>query len=189
MPAVIAKSCNKLLIGKTYWKSAALSSILHGTEVIFLSKKYISVLQTEKNKALRYTVNARKATAICALRGEIESSLQTSRDMRSKILLDYIKHILLHNNLLKEILLHQFEERQPSKWIKQVKTYMQDLNINHHAIEHYIPAKIKKLVKSWDDSLWMKDMQDKSTMCIYRKFKHTIRDEQDLYNTASSVTL
>ena len=133
-------------------------------------------------------MNARKATAISALRGEIGSSLQTSRDMRSKIF--YIKHILLHNNLLKEILLHQFEERQPSKWIKQIQTYMQDLNINLHAMEHYSPAKIKKLVKSWDDSLWMKDMQDKRTMCIYRKFKHTIRDEQDLYdNTASSVSL
>ena len=33
-------------------------------------------------------------------------------------------------------------------------------------------------------------MKDKSTRTIYRKFKHTIRDEQDLYdNTASSVTL
>ena len=33
-------------------------------------------------------------------------------------------------------------------------------------------------------------MQDKSTMSIYRTFKHTIRDEQDLYdNTASSVKL
>ena len=110
MPAVIAKSCNKLLIGKTYWKkSAALPSILHGTEVIFLSKKYIADLQTVENKALRYTVNARKATAISALRGEIGSSLQTSRDMRLKIF--YIKHILLHNNLLKEIWLHKFEEK------------------------------------------------------------------------------
>ena len=36
----------------------------------------------------------------------------------------------------------------------------------------------------------MKDMQDKSTMCIYRKFEDTIRDEQDLYdNTAWSVPL
>ena len=26
MPAVIAKSCNKILIGKTYWKNAALPS-------------------------------------------------------------------------------------------------------------------------------------------------------------------
>ena len=33
-------------------------------------------------------------------------------------------------------------------------------------------------------------MQDKSTTSIYRKFKHTIRDEQDLYgNASSSVTL
>ena len=38
MPAVIARGCNKLLIGKTYWKRAALPSILHGTEVVFLSK-------------------------------------------------------------------------------------------------------------------------------------------------------
>ena len=98
MPAVIAKSCNKLLIVKTYWKSAALPSILHGTEVIFLSKKYIADLQTEENKALRYTVNARKATAISALRDEIGSYLQTSRDVRSKIF--YIKHILLHNSIL-----------------------------------------------------------------------------------------
>ena len=95
--------------------------MVHGTEVIFLSKKYIVDLQTEENKALRYTVNARKATAISALQGEIGSSLQTSRDMRSKIF--YIKHILLHNNLLTEILLHQFEERQPSKWIKQINTH------------------------------------------------------------------
>ena len=70
------------------------------------------------------------------------------------------------------------------------KDSMQDLNINLHAIEHYSPTKMKKLVKSWDDSLWMKDMQDKSTLSIYRKFKYTIRDEQDLYdNTTSSVTL
>ena len=98
-----------------------------------------------KNNALRYIVNTRKATAISVLRGEIGSSLQISRDMNSKIF--YIKHILLHNKLLKEILLQQFYEKQPSKWIKQIKTYMQDLDINLHEIEHYNPAKFKKLVK------------------------------------------
>ena len=45
-------------------------------------------------------------------------------------------------------------------------------------------------MKSWDDSLWKKDMQDKSKMSIYIKFKHTIRDEQDVCdNTASSIPL
>ena len=38
MPAVMARCCNKLLTEKTYWKSAALPSILHGTKVIFLTK-------------------------------------------------------------------------------------------------------------------------------------------------------
>ena len=45
---------------------------------LFVSqKKQISDLQTEENKAFRYTVNARKCTAISALRGEMGASLQT----------------------------------------------------------------------------------------------------------------
>ena len=90
MPAVIAKSCNKLLIGKTYWKSAALPAILHGSEVVcytflkFFYANQITKLQTEENKALRYTVNARKCTAISALRGDVGASLQATRDMRTK---------------------------------------------------------------------------------------------------------
>ena len=62
------------------------------------------------------------------------------------------------------------------------KTYMQDLNIHLHAIEHYSPGKMMKL--------WIKDMPYKSTMSIYIKFNHIIMDEQYLYdNTALIVTL
>ena len=85
MPAIIAKSCNIILIGKTYWKSAALPAILHGTEAIYLSNTYLANLQKEENKALRYIVNARRKTAINALRGEFGISLQSTRDMKSKI--------------------------------------------------------------------------------------------------------
>ena len=76
MPAVIAKSCNKILIGKAYWKNAALPSVMHGTEIACFTKKQISDLQTEENKAFRYTVNVRKCTAISALRCEMGASLQ-----------------------------------------------------------------------------------------------------------------
>ena len=44
MPAIVAKSCNIILIGKTYLKSAALPAILHGTEAIYLSNTYLSNL-------------------------------------------------------------------------------------------------------------------------------------------------
>ena len=83
IPAVIAKSCNKLLIGKTYWKSAALPSILHGSETYI--KQEIERLQIEENKSYRYIVNARKSTAIGALRGEMGASLQITRYMKSKM--------------------------------------------------------------------------------------------------------
>ena len=84
MPAVIAKSCNKILIGKSYWKCAVLPSILHGTEAIYLSNNYLADPPIEENKALRYTVNARRKTTISALRGEFGISLQITRDMKSK---------------------------------------------------------------------------------------------------------
>ena len=51
MPAVIAKSCDKILIGKTYWKNAALPSIMHGTEIVCFTKKNRS--QTYKQKKIK----------------------------------------------------------------------------------------------------------------------------------------
>jgi len=188
MPAVIAKSCNKLLIGKTFWKCAALPSILHGSEIIHYNKNYIDDLQKEENKAFRYTVHAAKGTAISALRGEIGTSLQVTRDMKCKIL--YVKHILQHNNLLKEIFTYQFEQKKETKWIQQIKTYMKELNINLSCIENMSNTKIKMMTKEFDDKLWKKDILNKSTLKIYRKYKHEIKDEQDIYdNTAASVTL
>ena len=70
MPAIIVKSCNIILIGKTYRKSVALPTILHGTEAIYLSNTYLANLQKEENKALCYIVNALRKTAIGAFRGE-----------------------------------------------------------------------------------------------------------------------
>ena len=186
MPAVIVKSCNKLMIGKTYWKSAALPEILHGTEIIYLNKKHINKLQIEENKALRYTVHAVKCTAISALRGEIGTSLQESRDMKSKIL--FINHIMQHNNLMKEILMQQYEERKPSKWMKQIKSYMKAVNINLYNIQQINNNEIKKRVQDIDNSLWKADVIEKSTLTLYSRYKMQIHDEQDIYdNTAASV--
>ena len=123
-------------------------------------KKHINKLQIEENKALQYTVHAVKCTAISALRGEIGTSLQESRDMKSKIL--FIKHIMQHNNLMKEILMQQYEERKPCKWVKQIKSYMKAVNINLYNIEHIQNNEIKKRVQDIDNSLWKADLIEKS---------------------------
>ena len=50
MPAVIAKSCKKILIGKTYWKNAALPSIMHGTEIACFTKNGSHTYKQKKIK-------------------------------------------------------------------------------------------------------------------------------------------
>ena len=39
MPAVIVKSINKILVGKTYWENAALPLTMHGTEIVCFTKE------------------------------------------------------------------------------------------------------------------------------------------------------
>ena len=90
-------------------------------------------------------MNARRKTAISALRGEFGISLQITRDMKSNIL--FIKHILQHNSLLREIFIHTFEEKKPTKWIKQVKKYMIDLHLTLHTIEYSKHQHISRRIK------------------------------------------
>ena len=42
----------------------------------------------------------------------------------------------------------------------------------------------------YDSNLWQTDMQEKSTLIVYRKYKNSIKDEQNLYdNSAGTTTL
>ena len=47
--SIIEKSCNKIMIGKTYWKSVALPSILYGVNIIQLTETEIEKLQSIEN--------------------------------------------------------------------------------------------------------------------------------------------
>ena len=69
--------------------------------------------------------------------------IMENNNMKSKIL--FLKHILQHNSLLKEIFLHEFEENKPSKWMKQVNKYMLDLQFTLYTIEYSKPQYIRKL--------------------------------------------
>ena len=57
-------------------------------------------------------------------------------------------------------------------------------------IETYSVMTIKNMIKSYDNKQWNEDVQNKSTLKLYRKFKFSIQGEQKLYdNTAASTTL
>ena len=46
--SVIERSCNKLLIGKTFWKTIVLPSILYGTNIINLTEDNINEITYRK---------------------------------------------------------------------------------------------------------------------------------------------
>ena len=39
----------------------------------------------------------------------------------------------------------------------------------------------------YDSKLWHTDMQEKGTLTIYRKYKHSIKGEQNLYYNSAGI--
>ena len=83
--ALLGNSCNRMLIGKTYWKGLVLPAILYCSEIIVFTEEEIKKLQTCDNKAFRYILQVPEYTAIEFLRGEIGASCSKARDMKNKI--------------------------------------------------------------------------------------------------------
>ena len=70
--SVIGKSCSKILIGKTFWKTIALPSILYGTNIMNITKTEIEKLQRIENSVYRQILGAPQYTQGTALHGEID---------------------------------------------------------------------------------------------------------------------
>ena len=127
--SVAARSCNRLMIGKVFWKGVALPSLLHSTEAIFLTKDEINKLQILENKAYRLILRAPKYTPNSALRAEVGASCHYTRDIKTK--LNYVRYIMKDNGnqIVKDIFLDQYE-KQSIKWARVIKKYLQILNVN-----------------------------------------------------------
>ena len=62
---------------------------------------------------------------------------------------------------MKEILIHQLEAKKTTKWIKQIKEYPEELQININTIQTSTIQEIKNTIKIYDSNLWHTDIQEK----------------------------
>ena len=46
--SIVARCCNRLLIGKTYWKGIALSTVLFASEILEYTEEKLNKLQSRK---------------------------------------------------------------------------------------------------------------------------------------------
>ena len=82
---MISKSCDKLLIGKTYWKSLVQPRVLSGAAVVVWTKEERKQLQRVENRVWRQILGARIYTPVAAVRREIGASSVDRRDMMMKL--------------------------------------------------------------------------------------------------------
>ena len=80
-------------------------------------------------------------------------------------------------------------DKNKSKWVKYVKTHMQDLNINLLQLLEKSKKEIKNMVQKRDTEKWRADLRSKATLNIYSSFKNNIKGDLTYYNDESSRLL
>ena len=76
---MLSQSCNKILIGKTFWKDICLPAILYVSGILGYTKIEIEELQRIENSVYRQIMGAPRYAQIPTLRGEIGSSTMENR--------------------------------------------------------------------------------------------------------------
>ena len=186
--SVIARSCNRLLIGKTYWKSVVLPSVLYASSVVTWDKGGLRTLQRIENNVWRHILGCPGYTPICAMRGDIGSSTMSIRVMKSK--LKYIRYVVSEGNeLLKGIFLDMYY-RGRDPLIREIKGYLEELGIaNLEQLVSLDEKDLMNLIRSYDSNKWLEELNEKSTLSVYKMFKSSIQQEGFYDNTFESLLL
>ena len=143
--SVIAKSCNKVLIGKTFWKSIVLPSVLYGAGLMNTTVSEVNSLQVVENGVFRKILGARKSTANAALRGEIGASLMSTRFVKSRLML--VKSIQDGNNELVKEILKNFRKDSRSEWNSTLNVYLNWTKITYDELINMTKIEVKKKSK------------------------------------------
>ena len=185
--SVLGKCCNRLLIGKTYWKGLIIPNLLYGNDIIEFNKTDLDKLQKHDNAAYRIMLQLPIYTAVCFLRGEVGASSVFSRDMISK--LSFLKHAKTStNNILRKIIDKELEIPR-MKWTKQVIKYMETLNVDIDLIISMDKDELKEKINEFDTAKWRDEMEEKSTLVFYRRKKRLIREEKWFKNGHGFTTM
>ena len=185
--SVISKSCNKILIGKTYWKGMVLPSVLNGIGVMNVSNEIIENVQGIENGVYRKILGARGKTVLETLRGEVGALSSEVRFMQSMLML--AKSIWNSKNKLVRDIMERVREDGLNQWNKKLEEYLIKINVSFEELVEMDKKEIKKRLNEYDSKKWKEGIERKSSVKIYRRFKKEIREERIYDNRRSSEIL
>ena len=177
MPAVISRSSNRLLVGKTFWKGVALPKLLFSTTVIPMKANYIQKLQAIENSALRKIFFAPKFTPIGSLRLRGEIGISQMKIRLHKNILNFTKHLLTSKNILVQNICKTELEKNYSPWAKQVNKILFEYNLDTNILLKLNKNNIKEGLKKIDNETWKNSIKEKTSLKLYNEFKLEMKEE------------
>ena len=119
-------------------------------------------------------------TPIAVLRGEIGSSMMKTRIINGRLM--YLRGIFGGNNaLLRELI------RKPRcKLLIKVEQYLRLLKTTKEEVLQRSECWLKGRVNEWDTMEWEQNINSKSSLHIYRRWKTEVKEEEYFNDTASS---
>ena len=187
--SVIQRSCNKLLVGKTYWESVVVPAVLYGTTLVTWNKNELDVLQREENKVWRFVLGGPGYVTITALRGEMGATTVRLRDLKAK--LKYGRSALRgETGKLTSMVMVDILERGTDKLAKVIRKYMLDIGLDEvNQLKDLSEYGLSKKIRELDEREWRRDMEQQTTMETYRQNKTSVMKENIYDNTWESVLL
>ena len=174
--SVMARACNRIGIGKTYWKNVVLPSALYGGNVVVWRERDIEQLQVAENEVLRRMVGAPGYVALAGVRGEIGIGTMKGRIVRSR--LQYIRAIVQGD---RKLLISTWEEMRRGKgeMMESIRSYCRWLGIEEGELGVIRKGELNGKIAEVQDRLWREELGRKTTLELYRNWKTEMRQEDN----------
>ena len=193
--SMIERCCSRVVIGKTFWKTIVLPSVLTGIGLMTLTYKQRTKLQQIEDGVFRKILGARKFAPLEVLRGEVGSSSMQSRLIQSKLLL--VKSIMDGQNELMKEALEGVRENEFDKMNIGITSCLRKVGIEYERLRQMSKEEIKRKVRDRDDEVWLNGLREKVTVDLYLEYKGKIQEarvydnslKSDLFFAARSNTM
>ena len=173
---VIENSCNRLMIGKTYWKSMVLPTVLYGLGLINMNEAQTGRLQTTENGVYRKILGARENTVVEVLRGEIGASAAETRYVEARLMM--AKSIFeSKNEWLKEIL-GMVRGCASNTWNRGLNRCLEKVGISYDELMEMGRAEIKRKLRGYDTRKWKEGLERKASVRVYKENKKEVKEDR-----------
>ena len=184
---VVENSCNKVMIGKTYWKSMVLPTVLYGAGLMNVSEAQTNRVQSTENGVYRKILGAGENTVVEVLRGEIGASASEARMIEARLMM--AKSIYESKNEWMKEILRKVRESPGNPWNRGLNRYMEKVGINYEELIEMGKIEVKRKIREYDTRRWKEGLERKASVRIYRENKREVKEGKVYDNRRSSQIL